>query len=436
MLASIAPRWSRYIPPSDGVACASCPSHHLTLAHDKQYAFLMAPQREVLYGGAAGGGKSAALLIGALQYVDIPGYSAILFRRSYTDLALPGALMDRTQEWLRRTDAHWNDLTKTWTFPKGGTLTFGYLSHTNDRYRYQSAEFQYIGFDELTQFPENDYRYLFSRLRQVKVGQVSSVPLRMRAASNPGGIGHDWVKQRFVTEGSTHERAFIPAKLADNPSLDAEGYIRSLSELDPITRQQLLNGDWTARHGGTKFKREWFDIVDVAPPESRFVRYWDLAATFPEAGEDPDWTTGLKLGLHTNGSFYVADVVRFRETPQVVEAKIARTAEIDGVGCAIRMEQEPGASGVMTIDHFARKVLLGYDFRGVRTSGAKEERANPVSAAAERRQIKLVKANWTTAFLDEIEAFPLGSHDDQVDALSGAYQELAFSTRNLLAWVR
>jgi predicted phage terminase large subunit-like protein len=414
---SIAPRMTRYIP---------------VRPHPPQLAFLMLAHREALYGGAAGGGKSAALLMAALQYVDVPGYSAILFRRSYTDLSLPGALMDRAHEWLGGTDAHWNDQTKTWAIPKGGTVTFGYLASPNDKFRYQSAEFQFIGFDELTQFPELDYRYLFSRLRRLSTAEV---PLRMRAASNPGGIGHDWVKQRFLTERPP-DRAFIPAKLQDNLSLDAEQYTKSLSELDPITRQQLLNGDWTARHGGSKFRREWFDTVDIAPPESRFIRFWDLAATFPEAGEDPDWTAGVKLGLHPNGSFYVADVQRFRETPHVVEAKIKRTAEVDGVGCAVRMEQEPGASGVMTIDHYARQVLLGYDFRGVKTTGAKEERANPVSAAAERKQIKIVRANWRTAFLDEIEAFPLGSHDDQVDALSGAYQELAFSTRNLLQWVR
>ena len=420
MLASIAPRMTRYMP---GL-------------HPKQLAFLMLPHREAMYGGAGGGGKSVALLAGALQYVDIPGYGALIIRKTYSQLTQSSGLIPRAQEWLAGTDARWNGDRRTWTFPSGATLAFGYLETSNDKYRYQGGEYQYIAFDELTAFEELDYRFLFGWNRKPKAGLLAKVPLRVRSASNPGGIGHDWVKRYFVDAGPSNESFFLPASAKDNPSLDFVSYMESLAYLDPVTRAQIMNGDWTARHGGTKFRREWFDIVDVAPPESRFIRFWDLAATFPEAGEDPDWTAGVKVGLHHNGSFYVADVVRFRDTPQTVEAKIARTAEIDGVSCAIRMEQEPGASGVMTIDHFARKVLLGYDFRGVKTSGAKEERANPVSAAAERRQIKIVRANWTTAFLDEIEAFPLGSHDDMVDSLSGAYQELAMSTRNLLAWVR
>ena len=405
---TLAPKWTRYIPHPP---------------HQKQQAFLMLDCQEALYGGSAGGGKSDALLMAALQYVDVPGYAAILFRRKYTDLALPGALMDKAREWLGGSDAHWAEQAKTWTFPSGATLTFGYLDTINDRYRYQSAEFQFIGFDELTQFPEQDYRYLFSRLRRLANARI---PLRMRSASNPGGVGHDWVKARFINAHNS-ERVFVSAKLADNPSLDATSYIRGLDELDPITRQQLLNGDWTARQGGEKFRREWFDIVDTAPDDMRSIRYWDLAATVPEAGSDPDWTCGAKVGLSRNGSFYIADVQRFRLTPMYVEQRIAQAAKMDLMRTAVRMEQEPGASGVNTIDHYARRVLLGYDFRGVKTTGEKADRANPVASAAERRQVKVVQGIWNAALLDELESFPLGAHDDQVDAVSGAFGELAIS---------
>ena len=118
----------------------------------------------------------------ALAYVDVPGYRALLFRRSFPDLNLPGALMDRAREWLGGSAARWNAHDHVWTFPSGASLTFGYLENEKDKYRYQSAELQYIGFDELTQFAESQYLYLFSRLRRLA---GSAVPLRMRAASNP-----------------------------------------------------------------------------------------------------------------------------------------------------------------------------------------------------------------------------------------------------------
>ncbi len=387
----------------------------------KQAEFLLLPHREALYGGAAGGGKSEALLMAALQYVMVPGYSALLLRRTYTDLALPNALMDRAHQWLRKTDARWSEKEKTWYFPSGATLTFGYLEHENDKYRYQSAEFQFIGFDELTQFTETQYKYLFSRLRRLK---GYNVPLRMRAASNPGGIGHEWVKQRFLVEGPKKGRAFVPATLKDNPYLDAEEYKKSLMELDPITRRQLLEGDWFALPQGNMFRREWFEIVDSAPAGIRKVRYWDLAATPEKEGKDPDWTVGALVG-EKDGIFYIIDIVRTRTTPRNVEALVRQTAELDGRDVEIWMEQEPGSSGVSIIDHYRRKVLKGFTFRGLKTTGSKVTRASPFSSQAEAGNVKLVRGPWIGDFLDELEQFPQGPHDDQVDAVSGAFEVLS-----------
>jgi len=386
----------------------------------KQTEFLLIPDRECLYGGAAGGGKSEALLAGALQYVDVPDYAALLLRRTYSDLSLPGALMDRASDWLTNTPAKWSSVDKTWTFPSGATLTFGYLESEKDKYRYQSSEFQYIGFDELTQFSESQYTYMFSRLR--RLGR-SRVPIRMRSGSNPGGVGHEWVKNRFIKG----DKLFIPARLEDNPHLDQEEYLKSLSELDPITRKQLLEGDWSATLKGDLFNRNWFQIVDDYPRDARLVRHWDLAATRAGKGSDPDYTVGLLLG-EKDGIYYVIDIQRMRGTPMEVERRVEQTAHLDGVEVVVSMEEEPGSSGKNTSSYY-RRLLAGYTFKAVRPTGSKRVRASPVSSQAEVGNIKIVRGRWNKAFLDELVMFDEGAHDDQVDALSGAFEYLTRGSR-------
>jgi predicted phage terminase large subunit-like protein len=185
-----------------------------------------------------------------------------------------------------------------------------------------------------------------------------------------------------------------------------------------------------APEGGGMFRRDWFSpLLDVLPagPEHRirWVRYWDFAATEAATGTDPDWSVGLKLGRRPDGTYIVADVRRVRATPKGVESLVRHTAETDGRDVQVWIEQEPGSSGKIVIDYYQRTVLPAYAVRGRRESGSKIVRADPVSAHAEARNIQVLKATWNEEFFAELEQFPQGAHDDQVDATSGAYAVLA-----------
>ena len=391
----------------------------------KQRAFLlMSDVKEVLYGGAAGGGKSVAQLMGALQFVDIPGYSAILFRKTYADLSLPGALIDLSKQWLMpfvdAKEVKWSEKEKQYTFPSGATLNFGYLESDNDCYRYQGAEFQYIGMDECTHISPSNYRYLFSRLRKKKSLQV---PLRFRSTANPGGEYGEYYYQRFFVEG-----IFIGAGLNDNPYLDAEAYREALQELDPIEREQLLNGNWEIKASGDLLDRSWFQIVPhhEIPSAAKHVRYWDFAGTDPKKrrGRDkrePDWTVGFKMAYY-QGMYWIEDIVRIQKKPHEIEQAVISAALMDGHGCAVRLEQEPGSSGIITVDHYARNVLPGYDFQGVASTGSKVERARAASAAAQAGRVMISdRCRNMLSFLDEADLFPYGAHDDTIDGFSGAF---------------
>ena len=237
-----------------------------------QAAFLVLDDFEAFYGGAAGGGKSDALLAAALQYVDVPGYAALILRKTFRQLDLPDSIMSRSKEWLmphRANGVKWNDDAKRWEFPSGASLTFGYLDHENDVYNYQGPAFQFVGWDELTQFEEKPYKYLFSRTRRRKDMQDLVIPIRHRSASNPGGIGHKWVYDRFIApETREPESVFIPAKVDDNPGLDVEEYKQALGHLSEMLQQQLLDGDWGVFEGAAFTITPLHEIADFKLEDS------------------------------------------------------------------------------------------------------------------------------------------------------------------------
>lgn len=401
-------------------------------------------------GGAAGGGKTEALLASALRFIHVPGYNALILMRATTDMKLPDAILDRAHQWLEGTGARWVGEESTFYIPGGGSLSFGYLKTPIERFRYKSAQFQYIAFDELTQFEEICYRYLFSRLRKPA---GLPVPLRMRSATNPDGPHAEWVRQRFVPQeyidadvatrfsktwirrgfdqnGAPSERYFVPWRLEDNPHVDMEAYLASLGNLDPVTYQQLRNGDWEIRHKGKMFQRKWFSVVDlkdVPVARLRLCWSWDLAHTSPDnpsaqykGVEEPDYTVGTLYGFDPETGFrYVLAVHRFQKEPHDVDVEILRCARRTGKRVPIVIEQEP-SSGKRTIAHFKR-LLAGWEVIAAETKGkTKVQRAAPYSSVAGGYLVRIVRGDWNEDWLSEHAAFPHSGKKDQVDSASQA----------------
>jgi len=232
--------------------------------------FLAAGEKDVLYGGAAGGGKSYAMLIDPLRYAHKKAHRALILRRSMPELR---EMIDKSRELypLAFKGAKFREVEKLWNFPSGAKVEFGFLERDADVYRYQGQAYSWIGFDEITHLPtEFSWNYLASRLRTTD----PSIQTYLRCTANPGGVGSHWVKKRYIepaehntsfkgTDGLT--RKFIPAKLADNPYLAEDGvYEQMLKSLPPIQRRQLLEGNWDVSEGAAFV--EFDPQVHVIPP--------------------------------------------------------------------------------------------------------------------------------------------------------------------------
>lgn len=179
---------------------------------------------------------------------------------------------------------------------------------------------------------------------------------------------------------------------------------------------------------GGLFKAEWFEDAIVGRPNGglkKTVRRWDLAATEPKKGTDPDFTVGVLIGEHKDGTVYILDVVRLRATPDTVKKTLRSTRDKDGRLCRIRYEEEPGSAGKFVTADLAKTCFRGWPFRGIRSTGDKWLRAEIYAGALERGEVKLVRGDWNRAFIREHLAFTRKSlHDDQVDAAAGGYTDL------------
>lgn len=438
-----------------------------------QEAFLATNADIALYGGAAGGGKTWALLLEPLRHVGNPDFGAVIFRRNSKQVRNEGGLWDESAKLYPLVAAKPQESILQWKFPSGAKLKFEHLEHEKNKYDWQGAQIPLIGFDELTHFSKSQFLYMMSRNRS-----TCGVRPYIRATTNPDADSWVasfiawWIDQetgfaipersgvvRFFTcindeiiWGDTREDlltrypdlahhdiisfTFIVASVYDNKILLATDpkYLGNLKAQTLVERERLLNGNWKIRpSAGLYFKRSYFEIVDAAPASSRIVRCWDLAATAAEEGNTPDWTVGLRMSRDVHGTFYIEHVERLQASPEKVERAILNTAGSDGKAVTIRLPQDPGQAGKAQAKYLVGK-LAGFNVKTKRVTGDKVTRASPASSQAEAGNIKLVRGPWNDAFLSEVENFPGKGKDDQVDALSDAIDELVAPTPEFRIW--
>lgn len=418
-----------------------------------------------IYGGAAGGGKSYGLLIDPLRHHDNSEFGGVIFRKTLVQIKQQGGLWDESMKLYPLLGFRPREHVLEWRAKSDMSLSFAGLEFDKSVLDYQGAQIPWMGFDELTHFSEKQFWYMFSRNRS-----TSGVAPRIRATCNPDPdsfvrrlidwwIGEDgfpikersgklrwfirinddlvWANSKeeihriygYKEEIQPKSLTFIPSKLHDNKILMQKdpAYLGNLLALNRVDRMRLLEGNWNIRvSAGTMFKREWFTVIDAVPSGwQSMCRYWDRAATRPnESNSDPDWTRGLKLYKYPDGTYVVVDLKSIRDTPGQVEQMVVNVASHDSLHCPVYGEQDPGSAGVADANRFVT-MLAGYDVRVTKPSSDKITRAKPVSAQAEAGNIKILRAKWNDEFFAELENFPDGAHDDIVDTLSGAFNELS-----------
>lgn len=418
----------------------------------KQAEMILAREKEVLIGGAAGGSKSTSLLMRALFYVqdDANEYHALILRRTLSDLKRKGALIHKASQWLNRKEIQnnasikpkWDGTEHSWTFPNGNSLTFGYLRNINDLDTYQGSEYQFIGIDELTQLERFKYIYMRSRVRKTKDNKL---PTQLMASSNPGKCGNKWVRERFIEkiDNDIQDKSqirFISSSYLDNIYLDRNDYEEYLMGLDRVTREQLMNGNWYASVKGQLFDESDFHIIShdeyMKIPIIKIIRYWNLAATEvlnddKLRGSDPDYTAGVLLAKDLNGNIYILDSYEFQLESRNLINEILNTAACDKSDVRyIELDGSTGKNfGLLIIDELNRR---GFTTGTGNSRENKIDRARRVLADIQKNGIFRVGKDrtgftkkWAMEFLEKITAYPNEAiHDDCVVAFTGGYEKI------------
>lgn len=445
-----------------------------------QTMFLASSADIVIYGGAAGGGKTAALLLEGLRHRNVSNFGMVIFRHNFNQITAEGGLWDASQKFYYKIEGAEPKKTPSlhWKFSGGGRVSFGYLERDEDVYKWQGTEIAAIGFDELTHFSKKQFTYMLSRNRT-----TCGVRPYVRATCNPDAdswvasfiswwIDQDTgypIKERsgqirwmvmlndqFEWGDSPEELAekygvnvedcksvtFIASRLEDNKILmeSDPGYLANLKAMTEVDRERLLMGNWKIKAAAGKyFMRHQVEIIPVVPNDiTMWCRAWDLAATDEDENGNADYTVGVLMGKRKNGIIVILDVVRARIKAGDVENLVLNTARIDkakyGFQYMVRMAKDPGQAGKVQAQNYI-KMLAGFNIKVESVTGSKELRATPFAAQWQNGNIQVLQAAWNDAYFTELESFPESIHDDQVDASSDAYTELVendFDINNLL----
>lgn len=435
-----------------------------------QEQFLSSPADIVIYGGAAGGGKTYALLLEALRHIGNPRFGAVIFRKNANQIFSQGGLWDTAAELYLPLGARSTRTPKpVWRFPSGAKVGFAHLEYEKDLHAWQGSQIPLIGFDELTHFSQKQFFYMLSRNRS-----PCGVRPYVRATTNPDG--ESWVADflawwwdpqtgypiperggviRYLARvndtlhwGGTPEElaarydvhpddcksvTFIPSSVEDNRILMERdpGYLSNLKALALVERERLLKGNWKIKPAaGLYFRRSQIPpegwLEELPHDVTRWVRCWDLAASEADEKGDPAYTAGILMGRRKNGRTVIADATRLRASAGKVRDHILATAKMDKKRLGhvkIRLPQDPGQAGKGQAQDYI-KFLSGFPVTTELESGSKLARAEPFAAQWQHGNVDIVLGSWNEDYLNELEAFPEGKFKDQTDASANGFLEL------------
>lgn len=437
-----------------------------------QTMFMASKADIVVYGGAAGGGKTFALLLESLRHKDVKNFGGVIFRKNYNQISAEGGLWDASHKIFDMVPGTTPGKTPKlhWKYPSGGRLNFAHISCDEDLSSWQGTEICYLGFDELTHFSKKQFLYMLSRNRS-----TCGIRPYVRATCNPDADSWVanfiswWINQdtgypipersgivrymvirndEFYFADTPEELesefdvkpeecktvTFIASRLEDNKILmeTDPGYLANLKSMLEVERERLLMGNWKIKPAaGMYFKRTQVSIIEEIPNDViAWARGWDLAATSEKEHEDgdPAFTAGVLIGLRRNGRFVVANVVNQRLGTATGEVRdlIRMTVAMDygKHGRVVeRLPQDPGQAGKEQAQSYI-KMLAGYVVKTIGESGSKESRAEPFAMQWQHGNVDVVFGEWNEMYFTQLESFPESKFKDMVDASSSAFNEL------------